>query len=282
MSKGKIFFLAFFLLFVSPSISFAWGPVVHLREGLYLLENTKLIISYIAEVILSSPYYFLYGCISPDVLIGKGKKISKTHSHNWNIGFKLINSKDLNIKAYGYGYLMHLAADVIAHNYFIPNMLQLYKLNRGKFFHVLIEGIVDAKININKDVVKDLFEIKLKKADNALLETVKKNKGIFLLKKILFKQGLNIDLGRVNTTQYKLKLEKKINEMDDYIQEMITLSRNVEISLLNNLKNSPVVTYDPMGFKNLKIAQKSNKLSFKIKHKGVVPFFVPSISLLNI
>ncbi len=281
MSKSRILIFAILLIFLCPQICLAWGPVVHLREGLYLLENTKLIISTIGEIILRYPYYFLYGCISPDIFIGKGKKISKTHSHNWDTGFKLISSNDLNIKSYGYGYLTHLAADVIAHNFFIPNMLQLYKLNRGKFFHILIEGIVDAKININKDVVKDLLNIKLKKADKVLLKIVRKNKGIFFLKKMVFKKGLNFNLQKINISNYRLKIEKKIDEMNDYIEDMIMLSRRAEIDLLNNLSRSQIVNYDPMGFKNLKIAQKSNRLFFKARYKGVVPFFVPSISLLN-
>jgi hypothetical protein len=284
MSKNKIIGIIVLCFVVLPATAFAWGPGVHLSLGLYLLNNLSLLIPAVADIIWKHQWYFLYGCISPDVLIGKGKKISRTHSHNWDTALKIIDVNDPEIIAYGFGYLSHLAADVVAHNYFVPNMLQLFKLSRGKIFHILIEGYVDRNIKIDQTILRELINSNFKKADTFLIKTVQKKKTIFKIKKAIFKKGISINFFKsINSQKSKYSvIEKRLYKSWDYVEEMLHISRKAVINCLNKKHLSELIEYDPMGFNNLKIAKKSNKITFKNRHRGVVPFFVPSMNLLNL
>ncbi len=53
---------------------------------------------------------------------------------------------------------------------------------------------------------------------------------------------------------------------------MFKLSKKSAIEILNKQNISDLKNYDPMGFKNLGLAKKSNKIFFKNRYKGVVPF----------
>ncbi len=284
MSKNKIIGIFIIFLIFLPASAFAWGLGVHLDLGMYLLDNISLLAPTIGESIINYRWYFLYGCLSPDVLIGKGKKISRTHSHNFETALKIINSNEPALKAYGAGYLSHLAADVVAHNYLVPNMLQLFKLNRGKIFHILIEGCIDRNIGTNQDIFKKIIKSNFKEADDLLLKIVQKKRAIFKIKKAIFKKGISINfLTTKNNVQEKYSvIQNKVLDSWDYIENMVEMSQKAIIDCLNKRTSSDLIKYDPMGFKNLKIAKTSNKISFKKRHRGVVPFFVPSTSLLNL
>jgi hypothetical protein len=76
----------------------------------------------------SNPYDFLYGCIAADITLGKKYTHHLEHCHNWRIGHKILE-RARNVspaaEACAYGYLSHLAADTIAHNYFVPYKLAM-------------------------------------------------------------------------------------------------------------------------------------------------------------
>ena len=116
--------LALFILLVLPDAAFAWGPATHLELGKTMLENTKLLIPPARALLEAYPYDFLYGNISADIVVGKNLVEELKHCHNWKIGFKLLKKAESDSqRAFVYGYLSHLAADTIAHNHFIPEMM---------------------------------------------------------------------------------------------------------------------------------------------------------------
>ena len=77
-------------------------------------------------LLASHPLDFLYGCIAADITLGKKHTHHLEHCHNWRIGLKLLEQSKQEspaAEACAYGYLAHLAADTIAHNYFVPYKL---------------------------------------------------------------------------------------------------------------------------------------------------------------
>ena len=115
---------AFVTLALMPDQALAWGPGVHLALGNSVLSNMGCLPPLVAALLGRHRDAFLYGCLSADIFIGKGTNIKPGHSHNWVTGFKLLKSaQDARVLAYAYGYLSHLAADVVAHNYFVPKAL---------------------------------------------------------------------------------------------------------------------------------------------------------------
>jgi hypothetical protein len=119
--------LATLFTLLLPDLAHAWGGGIHLQLGTSVLANLPSLSTNMAALLAAHPRDFLYGCISADITLGKKFTHSMLHCHRWRIGQKVLQAaRTNNEKACAYGYLCHLAADVIAHNYYVP-----YKIMRS-------------------------------------------------------------------------------------------------------------------------------------------------------
>jgi hypothetical protein len=109
-----------------PDQALAWGGGMHLQLGISVLDNLSALSPDLAAILAANPRDFLYGCISADITLGKKFTDSMLNCHRWRIGQKVLQAgRTDSERACAYGYLCHLAADVIAHNYYVP-----YKIMR--------------------------------------------------------------------------------------------------------------------------------------------------------
>lgn len=110
--------------FLDPTPAYAWGPGTHLEIALTVLKHTAWVAPAVRQLMANYPAEFIYGNVSPDIILGKKYAGPKFHCHNWAIG-KLILEEALNDgdRAAAWGYLTHLAADCVAHNYFVPQKI---------------------------------------------------------------------------------------------------------------------------------------------------------------
>ena len=77
-----------------------------------------------AALLQAFPYDFLYGSIAADTSVAKKYAPAGRHCHSWNVGLEIYDrARDEPLRAFALGYLAHLAADVVAHNYFVPRQL---------------------------------------------------------------------------------------------------------------------------------------------------------------
>jgi hypothetical protein len=273
-------------IIVMPDTAFAWGAGVHLALGNSLLGHLQLLTEPVAQILRKESAAFLYGCLSADILIGKGKKLTPRHCHSWNAGFQLLNSqKSSGLLAYAYGYLSHLAADVIAHNYYVPNMLQL-KGFRGKLNHVYLEMQADQSVAYSEIQLKDLMKASFKEADKELLMILQKSNFVFSFKKRIYRSGLalarNMNGNRGTIRQVMKSRSDQIPEKE-YLEDMLELSFQVVTDCLNRQVFSPVCQYDPMGFDNLRLVKNSERQIFSLarKKRSLALFFMPSMNLLT-
>jgi hypothetical protein len=121
MGWGELFLLVLVLLVAFPREALAFGPATHIDLGLHVLRYAALLPFAVRRVISSYPETFLYGGFAADVVVGKNLARHVHHCHNWDVGFRMLDeAPTAEIKALCWGFLAHLGADVIAHNYFIP------------------------------------------------------------------------------------------------------------------------------------------------------------------
>lgn len=114
------------LVALLPSDAWAWTPGTHVYLGEALLRASSLLPSATAELLRAFPYDFLYGSIAADTSIAKKYAAAGRHCHSWTVGFEILDrARDEPLRAFSLGYLAHLAADVIAHNYFVPRQLAI-------------------------------------------------------------------------------------------------------------------------------------------------------------
>ncbi|ACS78095.1 conserved hypothetical protein [Maridesulfovibrio salexigens DSM 2638] len=270
---GKLTLILFFTILLVLGFAascFAWGPGVHMAIGNAVLSNTMQLSDTVAKLLLSNSTLFLYGCLSADIFIGKGSKAKRLHSHNWQTGFNLLNeSTDKHLKAYSLGYLSHLAADIIAHNYYVPNLMQQTR-SGGRLSHVYIEMLADDRVDWSAQDAARLFRRANQDADFNLRKHMDAKKYSFLFKKKVFHQ--TIGLLEYKAVSKSLKISKKVVPAlrQAYLRSIIDYSYRLVVDMLNSPQNAVALNFDPIGAENIALAKKEN--SWKTALKRSVPF----------
>jgi hypothetical protein len=118
--------VAVVVLAATPATAYAWTPGTHIFLGEAVMRSLTLVPSAIADLIRAFPYDFLYGSIAADTSIAKKYAAAGRHCHSWNVGLEIYgDARAEPMRAFGLGYLAHLAADTVAHNYFVPHQLAI-------------------------------------------------------------------------------------------------------------------------------------------------------------
>lgn len=124
---------AILLLALCPDTAFAWTPGTHILLGDAVLRSAGLLLpAALAQLLRSYPAAFLYGSIAADTSFAKRYAKVGRHCHFWHVGDEILErARDDELRAFGYGYLAHLAADVVAHNHFVPHQLAISSTSSG-------------------------------------------------------------------------------------------------------------------------------------------------------
>lgn len=142
--------IAFLIFILIPDNVYAWGPAAHLEFGMGILNNTSFLPPLLQRLLLTFPYDYLYGNISADIVVGKNMTEALKHCHNWNIGLKALKSAETDSqKAFAYGYISHLAADTIAHNYYIPEkFIQSFssRVLKHTYWEIRFDALADKSV----------------------------------------------------------------------------------------------------------------------------------------
>lgn len=113
-------------LLLVPGTAHAWTPGTHIFLGEAVLRSLAMLPNSIAELLAAYPHDFLYGSIAADTSIAKKYAVAGRHCHSWKVGFEIHDAAQSSpLRAFGLGYLAHLAADAVAHNYFVPHQLTI-------------------------------------------------------------------------------------------------------------------------------------------------------------
>lgn len=111
-------------LAVLPEVAHAWTPGTHIFLGESVLANLAQLPAAVAALLRVYPYDFLYGNIAADTSIAKKYAPVGRHCHSWHVGMEIYERADTEaVRAFALGYLAHLAADTVAHNFFVPHQL---------------------------------------------------------------------------------------------------------------------------------------------------------------
>jgi hypothetical protein len=256
-----------------PEQAHAWGGGIHLQLGTSVLANLPSLSTNMAALLAAHPRDFLYGCISADITLGKKFTHSMLHCHRWRIGQKVLQAaRTNNERACAYGYLCHLAADVIAHNYYVP-----YKIMRSfasvtmkhAYWEMRFETFVARDIWATAQDVCRADQL----ANDALLRSVLAN--------TIFSFGTNkrifnsiMLLSRLEKWQ---KVMKTLSDNSRYQlaesdrNEYLKLTEEAVFGFLQHPDDAEILLADPTGEralamaeavrKNLRILYKSGKLT---------------------
>lgn len=268
MTKAFLILTATIILILGfATLAFAWGPGVHMAISNAVLARPWLIPAATAQILAAHSQLFMYGSLSADIFIGKGSKAKKSHSHNWKTGFILLEkAKDESLLAYSLGYLSHLAADIVAHNYYVPNLLTQAP-SGGKFNHVFIEMLADNQVSWSARQARTLFQLSTGDADKTLRASMDSHKLSFLLKKGVFHR--TIGLLEYRPLHASLNFSRKVIPLYqlEYLQNMLDLSFRSVVDLLKNPYKAKALNYDPIGSQHLITAKNENKFRSSLRRR---------------
>src|SRR3954462_2975954 len=129
---GPCLLAALFAIVFVPAVAHAWTPGTHVYLGDAVMRSLAVLPPAIAALLREFPHDFLYGSIAADTSIAKKYVPVGRHCHSWNVGMEIYDgAKDEALRAFGLGYLSHLAADSVAHNYFVPKQLAITSSTSG-------------------------------------------------------------------------------------------------------------------------------------------------------
>jgi hypothetical protein len=118
--------LALAVLALLPTDAWAWTPGTHVYLAEQIINGSLLVPGVVGELIRAFPYDYLYGSIAADTSFAKKYAPAGRHPHAWHVAQEIHDKAESDaLRAFGLGYLSHLAADVIAHNHFVPRQLIL-------------------------------------------------------------------------------------------------------------------------------------------------------------
>jgi len=104
-----------------PSVAFAFGPVAHVDMAMEILSSASLVGGAVASLIARYRRQFILGTLDPDRTLAKNLAPYEEHSHNWDTALADFDNADSEQeRARSLGRICHLAADTVAHNYFVP------------------------------------------------------------------------------------------------------------------------------------------------------------------
>lgn len=249
----------------------AFGPAFHLKIGYDLLNYLTLFSPLTQQLLSEHPLDFLYGNISPDIIIGKRFMPYHKHCHNWDIAKTLVEMAATPAqKAFSYGYMCHLASDIIAHNYFIP--VQIISTFKARTLtHLYWETRLDNKVEYEIWYFTEKFKNCDFREHEQLMENVLSyNLFPFKVSKQIYKgYVLFSSLDQWHRAITMIRNFSKFTIDKNLINEIKTLSTEFSLDILLRRNESYIYESDPMGKKAINMAQmiknnikKSNKIKF--------------------
>ena len=232
-----------------PAETWAWGIGVHLQSGAWILDNTSLLPETLRALLTAFPNDYLYGCISADITLGKKHTHYLKHCHSWRMGRQVLDAARTDSqRACAYGYLSHLAADTVAHSYFVPYKLILtYNtvLLKHTYWEMRFEAHVDPKVwplarSIGRKDFSDNDTLMRSVLANTLF-SFSTNKRIF--NSLLFLSRLQQYQKMLRSLASTSKWPITPNDQTEYL----TLTREAVLNLLCDLEGSVYRSADPTG-----------------------------------
>lgn len=274
MALLALFSVAVVMVLLAPGEAFAWGPGVHTAAARFVLANLDLVPSAVAALVTQFPNTYLYGCLSADFFVGKGTRIRPGHSHNWESARRLFAvAHSPQLRAHALGYASHLAADVVAHNYYVPGVMVRSPLP-GNLVHAYVEAQADSRLTGGHGLKGELSRPSQRIVDRSLVEALEKNSFSYLCRKRMFRSS--VVLAGLKGWNRSLRFAERVMPLPDgqeSLEDMFELSLRAVLDILHDPAGSVLLRFDPIGSRHLALArrQKSRQVDTRLLELPELP-----------
>jgi hypothetical protein len=244
------------VLLALPDAAHAWTPGTHIYLGESVLASLGQLPAAVADLLRAYPFDFLYGNIAADSSIAKHYAPLGRHCHYWHVGQEIHDLAATDgLRAFGLGYMCHLAADTVAHNYFVPRQLMITSSTAAvghSYWETRIEThLGDAYAKSAKDVIllnHNEADAHLDRIIAPTIFSVRTNRRLF--------RGM-VHLTESSSWQRATQVAREYSRWplgDEDVERHLGLSYDYMVAFLGG-SDSPALQLDPSGERPLKIAK---------------------------
>ncbi len=252
-------------LVLLPDAAWAWTPGTHVAIGDAVLGSLHLLPEHIAGLLRAYPYDFLYGSIAADSSMAKKYAPVGRHCHSWTVGLEIYDrARDEPLQSFGLGYLAHLAADSVAHNYFVPHQLAATS-STAALGHSYWESRFETHLG----------EGHSRRARDLLLRDHSRSDGLLdrILSPTIFSTHTNrrIFRGMVRAADSEswqrvfqlLVVNSRWDLPDAHVERYLERSFDFVVDLLNRFGESEPYQLDPAGDEPLRLAKRVRRVALR-------------------
>jgi Zinc dependent phospholipase C len=259
-----------------PSDAQAWGPLAHLNFSAQALQALGPVQPSLRQVLQDFANEFLYGSLAADIVVGKNMAKYLYHCHNWRVGFNVFKHARAGAEqAVALGFLSHLAADTVAHNYYVPfkTVASYHKRNTK---HAYWELRYDQRMDRGLSLVAREVTARVYRNHDDYLERMLSGASVlpFGVSKQLFRSLLaTARLGRFHhVSRLALARERNLVLEPDLVVETNQLAVEGIVGMLAEGERSLAARADATGARNIRIAQDLRKqLREKTTRRRILP-----------
>ncbi len=259
--------LSLILVLLHPQPAYAWGPVTHIALGVQVLATVITPSHPLQAALANLPELIPYGSLAPDIVQGRRLQSRlRRHSHNWATGLGLLESaRGEHEEAFALGYLAHLAADVVAHNFFLPARY-VGHFETGFASHIYNEARFDGLYETDyRNLLLKLLALDFRTLDAMLDRAVDSPLVSFSAHRMIFEGGLR----RIRQWDRVIRALGGVADIDRKEAELFSgASCGAIAGMLDQRGMAPCCRFDPMGEHALKNALSSRRSLQRLTRMG--------------
>jgi len=243
-----------------PEHLYAWTPATHIFLGKSVLAELHQLAPAVAELLRAFPFDFLYGNIAADSSIAKSYAPVSRHCHHWHVGQEIYDHAPNDaLRAFGLGYLAHLSADTVAHNYFVPRQLALTS-STSSVGHAYWEARFEAHLGDDYALeAKEIIQLDHTRADDLLDRIISPTIFSVRTNRRLFRGMVHLTQRPTWQRAFQVAKERSRWDLTDHDIEL-HMARSFEfiMELLGEVEPAARLL-DPSGTEPLKLAKQMRR-----------------------
>jgi hypothetical protein len=249
-----------------PDAAWAFGPATHVFLGSHLLSTLQLLPEALGMLLRAHPQSFLYGTMAADISFAKKYVPAGRHCHFWHVGEEILAAaQNDRLRAVAYGYLTHLAADTIAHNYFVPRQLMLTSSTKA-LGHSYWEHRLDAQLGEHFGAVarEVVLEYDHSEADHLFDSVLSGTIFSFETNRRIFRGMIRMQDNDRWKSVFDHVLERSRWDLpQETMDEYVSRAFDFTVDYLLRRRDSSAAALDPTGEFNLHLAKKVRRMALR-------------------
>jgi hypothetical protein len=261
---------------IVPTAAHAWGPLAHLGFSAQALGQLGAVPGPTRSLLSEFANEFLYGSLAADIVVGKNMARYLYHCHNWRVGFNVFKqAKPGAEQAFALGFLAHLSADTVAHNYFVPfkTVASFHKTNtRHAYWELRYDQRMDRDLS---RLARQVSTRAIRGHDDFLARTLTGASVIpFGVSRQLFRSLLvSARVGRFHhVSRLALARERNLRVEPELVTETNELAVQAILGLLAEGERSQAARADATGARNIRLATDDRKQLKERTARRRIPF----------